>query len=151
MTYVPWQHHCGKILLVLLLTITTLTSCGRQARVITPPVTTPPAPAQPVVTPSPPHSPGVQPKVKGPAHSLWQQAESAMHQGNPAQAEMLMERALRIEPANGWYWFTMGQVQLAQGAPQKARQFWLKAKSQAGKNQALRQQVERALRELQNY
>ena len=74
---------------------------------------------------------------KGPAHILYQNAALALQKGDSAQAEMLLERALRIEPRNGWYWNAMGRVKYAQGASAQAIQFWKKSNSLAGKDAEL--------------
>jgi predicted Zn-dependent protease len=74
---------------------------------------------------------------KGPASSLYQNAEQALQKGDSARAEMLLERALRIEPRNGWYWNAMGRAKYAQGATDQAIQFWKKSNSLAGKDAEL--------------
>ena len=54
------------------------------------------------------------------------------------RAEMLLERALRVEPKNGWYWHAMGRVQYAQGSYAQAIQFCLKSNSMAGRDADLK-------------
>ncbi|MDR3630275.1 MAG: hypothetical protein P4L42_08055 [Desulfocapsaceae bacterium] len=77
--------------------------------------------------------PGIKPQ-QGPARSLYQDAEQALKKGDSARAEMLLERALRIEPRNGWYWNAMGRAKYSLGATEQAIQFWKKSKSLAGKD-----------------
>ena len=87
-----------------------------------------PEPAKPVAIYSP---------KLGPAASLYRQAESSLAQGRYRQAEMELERALRIEPRNGDYWYTMARVKYHQNLPDQAIQFSLKSKSLAGHNSDL--------------
>ena len=75
---------------------------------------------------------------KGPAHALYSEAEQAMRKGDYKQAEMLLERALRVEPGNGWYWHAMGRVQYGQGSFEQAIQFCLKSDSMAGRDPELK-------------
>jgi predicted Zn-dependent protease len=75
---------------------------------------------------------------KGPAHSLFRDAEQALRLGEYKRAEMLLERALRVEPKNGWYWHAMGRVQYEQGSFEQAIQFCLKSNSLAGQDMTLR-------------
>ncbi len=75
---------------------------------------------------------------RGPAHTLYRDAEHAMRKGDYKQAEMLLNRALRIEPRNGWYWHAMGQVKYAQTAYEQAIQFCLKSDSLAGSDPELK-------------
>lgn len=75
---------------------------------------------------------------RGPAHSLYREAEQAMRKGQYKQAEILLERALRVEPRNGWYWHAMGRVQYGQGSYEQAIQFCLKSDSMAGGDSELK-------------
>jgi predicted Zn-dependent protease len=84
-------------------------------------------------------SPGMKPQ-KGPAQALFRDAEQAIQKGQFKRAEMLLERALRVEPRNGWYWHAMGRVQFEQGFFDQARQFFLKSNSLAGSDADLKQQ-----------
>ena len=61
-----------------------------------------------------------------------------MRKGDYKQAEMLLERALRVEPGNGWYWHAMGRVQYGQGSFEQAIQFCLKSDSMAGRDPELK-------------
>jgi predicted Zn-dependent protease len=69
---------------------------------------------------------------KGPAQALFRDAEQAVQKGEYKRAEMLLERAVRVEPRNGWYWHMMGRVQYEQGSFDQAIQFCLKSNSLAG-------------------
>jgi tetratricopeptide (TPR) repeat protein len=69
---------------------------------------------------------------KGPAHTLFREAEESIQKGDYKRAEILLERALRVEPRNGWYYHVMGRVRYAQGSYEQAIQFCLKSDSMAG-------------------
>ncbi len=122
-----------------------------------------PEPPAPIERPEPPTPPiGIpetpvptQPPTsiqKGPAQSLFAQAESARQSRQPGQAEILLERALRIEPRNAQYWHTLGQIKYDQGDFGQAVQFCLKSDSLARNNNELRQSnrnlLEQAYRKL---
>jgi cytochrome c-type biogenesis protein CcmH/NrfG len=79
----------------------------------------------------------IEPHDKGPAHALFVQARQALSQGNNHQAELALERALRIEPGNPVYWHAMGRTKYRQSEYAQAIQFCLKSKSLAGKNREL--------------
>lgn len=79
-----------------------------------------------------------EPVRPGPAHRLYTQAESARKAGQPGQAEMLIERALRIEPRNALYWHALAQVKYDQGQFAQTVQLCLKAESLARGNPELR-------------
>ena len=55
-----------------------------------------------------------------------------MDQKNYRQAELMMERALRIEPKNGYYWYTLAEIKYGEKQYAKTVQFCLKSKSMAG-------------------
>jgi len=106
----------------------------------------------------PPSSPLISPPpleykpVTGPAAALYQDADIALQSGRLAEAEMLLERALRIEPRNPYYWHSMAQVKYRQGKYRDTVQFCLKAESLAGKqsqlvarNKELLQQAKKAV------
>lgn len=78
-------------------------------------------PAEPLAAPAT--------RPTGPAASLYQQADSALRAGDPARAEILIERALRIDPDQALYWHTLGRAKYDQGAYAQAVQFFLKAES----------------------
>ena len=81
-------------------------------------------------------SPSVQ---SGPAHSHYAKANEALASGHPDQAEMLLERALRIEPRNAQYWHLLAQSKYAQGDFGQTVQFCRKSESLAGNNNKLHQ------------
>ena len=70
----------------------------------------------------------------GPAHRLYTQAEATMASGQLEQAEMLLERALRIEPRNALYWHTLAQVKYDKGEFEQTVQLCLKSESLARDN-----------------
>lgn len=73
----------------------------------------------------------------GPANVLYEDAAQSMAEGAFNKAELSIERALRIEPSNPYYWYTMGKVKHRQGANAQAIQFCLKSKSLAGRDAKL--------------
>jgi tetratricopeptide (TPR) repeat protein len=93
-----------------------------------------------------------QPQPAGPAHSLYLQAERALRSGNPGQAEILLERALRIEPGNPLYWYSLGRAKYDQGDFAQTVQFCLKAEGTMSRNPGLarrnRELLENASRQL---
>lgn len=147
---------CGHLpaLPLTLLILLTLTGCSLKAPVWYPQAQKPeqsqptvPAdapkrsgafePVQEAAEPAPelPQRPAaVQP---GPAHRLYTQAEAAMASGLLEQAEMLMERALRIEPRNALYWHTLAQVKYDKGEFEQTVQLCLKSESLARDNPEL--------------
>lgn len=120
-------------LLPLLLVLLVLSSCAVQQpahREKPAPIAGPKAsvPIQP--------APSIQ---SGPARSLYAKANEALTAGHPGQAEMLLERALRIEPRNALYWHLLAQSKYAQGDFGQTVQFCRKSESLAGNNNKLRQ------------
>jgi hypothetical protein len=110
------------------------------------PVPLPPeksSPAPPPVRPAPlpepesaaeppaPSLPAYSPRT-GPAKALYLNAEQALTRGEREQAEMLIERALRIEPRNPHYWHTLARIKFAQGDYPQAIQLCRKSTSLAG-------------------
>ena len=69
--------------------------------------------------------------------SLLESAKQALQVDAFNQAEMFLERALRLEPRNGELWHTMGQVKFAKNHHAQAVQFCLKSNSLAGKDPQL--------------
>ena len=135
------QLPSAPFLLLLLLTVV-LYGCAvtapaptRPARPspteISPPAEMPPPTApRPAETPRPVKpSPGKVVQPTGPAGSLYIEAESALRSGNPGRAEILVERALRIDPGNARYWHLLGRAKFDQGAYPQAVQFFRKADS----------------------
>lgn len=142
MTATTTRHPAARLLppapflLLLLLLTVVLSNCAmigpaptRPARpsptVVTPPTEMPPPTAPRPVTPSP----GKVAPPTGPAGSLYLEAESALRSGNPGRAEILVERALRIDPGNARYWHLLGRAKFDQGAYPQALQFFRKAES----------------------
>lgn len=134
-----------------LVTITLLTlllnGCATQQRVYYPepattpattttPPTSPPTPIPtptPVQSPEPSQTPTPQYEpVTGQATALYTKADEALRAGQYANSEMLLERALRIEPQNAHYWYTLAKVKYQQQQYPQAVQFCLKADSLAG-------------------
>lgn len=133
--------------------------CGRRTVVYTPaePKQSPPdisrrlPPTQPVKPKDPAvqHSPAPTIRQPGPAHALIKDAERAMQGGDFQRAEILVERALRVEPGNGWYWHTLGKVQYKKGATAQAQQFFLKSSSLAGNDRELLQRNQSFMQTMQ--
>lgn len=90
-------------------------------------VTQPAEATAPAETAKPVAAPAARPT--GPAASLYQQADSALRSGDPGRAEILIERALRIDPDQALYWHTLGRAKYDQGAYAQAVQLFLKAES----------------------
>lgn len=126
---------------LLLLVVLVLPSCAIQHPVQRPgtpvPIERPDVPV-PIERPQVPvpQPPAVQ---SGPARSLYASANEALASGHPGQAEMLLERALRIEPRNAQYWHLLAQSKYAQGDFGQTVQFCHKSESLAGNNNKLRQ------------
>lgn len=74
------------------------------------------------------------PSQTGAAAALYQTAREALGKSEYKQAEMTMERALRIEPRNGYYWYTMAQIKYRQQDYSQAINLCLKSKSFAGQD-----------------
>lgn len=68
----------------------------------------------------------------GAGSTLYTSAQDAMARGNDQQAEMLMERALKIEPRNAHYWYTMARVKFRQHQYSQTVHLCSKSKSLAG-------------------
>ena len=81
-------------------------------------------------------SPPLQPKL-GPAASLYHRSEQHVKEGRFDLAEMMLERALRIEPRNPYYWHAMAEIRLGQGKTREAIQCCLKSNSLASGNASL--------------
>lgn len=69
--------------------------------------------------------------MSGPAAPLHKKAKGLLSQKEYRQAELAMERALRIEPKNGYYWHTLAKIAYSQGQLGKTVQLCLKSKSLA--------------------
>lgn len=104
------------------------------------PSTPRPQPGEPAPQPGAPVPQQTPPAMQtGPARSLYAQANEALAAGHPGQAEMLLERALRIEPGNAQFWHALGQSKYDQGEFAQAVQFCLKSESLARDNGGLGQ------------
>ncbi len=77
------------------------------------------------------------PPPHGVAGSLHKSADKSLAAGRFSQAEVLVERALRLEPRNPELWHMMARVKLGQNNPAQAVQFCLKANTLATGNRAL--------------
>ncbi|MFH0780961.1 MAG: hypothetical protein V2B20_03280 [Pseudomonadota bacterium] len=113
-------------LTVLILVVIVLNGCAGSRKV------GPPLSPGPTVPPPTEYKP-----VVGPAAALYAEAEKSLQAGRLAESEMLLERALRIEPRNPYYWHTMAQVKYRQRQYREAVQFCLKSDSLAGKQTQL--------------
>lgn len=74
------------------------------------------------------------------AGTLLAGARQNMQAGQFSQAEMMLERALRVEPRNARLWHEMAQVKYGQQEYAQAVQFCIKSNSLAGKDYGLIQQ-----------
>lgn len=110
-----------------------------------------PAPApgsQPGRTPAPAEAPAlapgyesvVVPKEGKAAGTLLAGARQNLRAGKFNQAEMALERALRLEPRNARLWHEMAQVKYGQKDFKQVVQFCIKSKSLAGKDYDLTRQ-----------
>ncbi len=113
----------------------------------------PPPPPTPAPVPTPTPAPTPVPPVAGPAAPLYAEAETALQAGNYQGAEILLQRALRIEPRNPHYWYALARTAAQQGNHQKTVQLCLKAASLAAADSQLTHRIrslkERADRALQ--
>ena len=126
----------GQVIL-LLCTGIFLYGCGGRVSV---PVYEPteqnyPEPAEPEVEVVPPAS-SID-MMSGPAAPLYRKAKSLLIQKEYKQAELTMERALRIEPKNGYYWYMLAEIASSQKQNGRTVQFCLKSKSLAGSDTRL--------------
>ena len=102
----------------------------------------------PVPAPAPLPDPGLRPNrdfVPVPeegkaAGTLLASARQSVGSGQFSQAEMMLERALRLEPRNARLWHEMAQVKYGQKDYGQAVQFCIKSNSLAGKDYGLIQQ-----------
>jgi tetratricopeptide (TPR) repeat protein len=109
-------------------------------------------PPLPVPAPSPPpepvyeSGPGIThesvpvPEEGKAAGTLLASARQNVRAGEFGQAEMTLERALRVEPRNARLWHEMAQVKFGQKDYRQAVQFCIKSNSLAGKDYGLIQQ-----------
>jgi tetratricopeptide (TPR) repeat protein len=74
------------------------------------------------------------------AGTLLASARQNVRAGQFSQAEMVLERALRLEPRNARLWYEMAQVKYGQKDYGQVVQFCIKSNSLAGKDYGLTQQ-----------
>ncbi|MBW6519686.1 MAG: tetratricopeptide repeat protein [Desulfoarculaceae bacterium] len=74
------------------------------------------------------------------AGTLLASARQSVRSGQFSQAEMTLERALRLEPRNARLWHEMAQVKYGQQEYGQVVQFCIKSNSLAGKDYGLIQQ-----------
>jgi tetratricopeptide (TPR) repeat protein len=92
----------------------------------------------------------------GPAAGLYNEAEKALVSGRAGDAEMLIERALRIEPRNPLYWYTLARAKFNQRLYAETIQLCRKVETLIGKglgslasrNKALQAQARIAVKSL---
>jgi Flp pilus assembly protein TadD len=84
----------------------------------------------------------------GPAGILLTQADEKAAVGDRAQAIALLERAVRLEPRNGYAWLRLGKLYLAKGDSARAEQFARRALQFAGGDRALAEQSKGLLEEI---
>ena len=77
------------------------------------------------------------PPAQRPTDALLASANKAMAAGRLDQAEMHLERALRISPRDAALWQGLARIRFAQGNYGQALQFCLKSNSLAGGNRAI--------------
>ncbi len=97
--------------------------------------------------------PGVSPpSLPSPAENLLHEADEELQHRRYDKAEILAERALRMEPQNPIIWQLMGRIKHAMNNHSQAVQFYKKSNSMAGKNSELREQnmlyIEEAYRKM---
>ena len=143
----------SRHILVLLFVVMFLHGCG--GRPIVPVVYQPPSPsypepALPEVESQQPQQPTIpKDRYAGPAAPLYRKAKTFMAQEDYRQAELAMERALRIEPKNGYYWYTLAEIKYAGKQYGKMKQLCLKSKSLAGGDNNLIQLNDRLINKVQ--
>lgn len=148
----PAPFHCWVILFLLSLL---LNGCASQQRVYYPRPSTAPPPTTPAPSPVPKPTPAAKYEpATGQATALFSKADEALSAGQYPNAEMLLERALRIEPQNAHYWYTLAKVKYQQQQYPQTVQFCLKADSLAASQPQLavlnRELLEKAKNELNN-
>lgn len=173
MTHIPRKYCWRRIAsLVVALTIITLANgCAIKQRVHPPPPR--PEPTAPSPVPRPEVRPEIQPELSvppaeqpapdklsppppayvprtGPAKGLYSEAEKALASGQAGKAEMLMERALRIEPRNAHYWHTLARIKHQQAQYAQTIQFCLKSNSLATGQPQLTERNNQLLQQAKN-
>lgn len=110
-----------------------------QLEPLPPPIEGVPSEEIPEVQPEVP-APVYVPPPPGQAGALLSSANKALQAGQFNQAEMHLERALRVEPRSAQLWYAMAQVRFGQQNYAQAVQFCLKSNSLAARNAAILQQ-----------
>jgi len=94
--------------------------------------------------------PGSYQPALGSAASLYHQANHAAATGDYVKAEQLLERALRIEPKNSYYWYMLARFKYEQQQYPQVIQLCLKSKSIAGSDERLLQMNDHLIHQAQN-
>jgi tetratricopeptide (TPR) repeat protein len=114
-------------LLLLLLLLLALGGCASPAK----------KSGQPLPKVEPPPMEVLQEQEKtaqpGPAAGLYNDAEKALTAGRAGDAEILLERALRIEPRNPLYWYTLARAKFNQRLYTETLQLCRKVETLLGK------------------
>lgn len=84
-------------------------------------------PGVPKVTPTSPKAD----MLSGPAAPLHKKAQALLANKEYRLAELAIERALRVEPKNSYYWHTLAEIAFSQNQHGRAVQLCLKSKSLA--------------------
>jgi len=147
-----YRKMSSRHLVALLFVVMFLHGCS--GRPIAPVVYQPPSPETRYPDPILPEVGSQQPtapkdRYAGPAAPLYRKAKTFMAQENYRQAELAMERALRIEPKNGYYWYTLAEIKFADKQYGKMKQLCLKSKSLAGGDNNLIQLNDRLINKAQ--
>ena len=137
--YIGW--HLGLLLAMIL----SLHGCAGKAPVQPPtvpvPDSRPPAVSAPTPTPEPVAPPRREsvpvPEEGKAAGTLLANARQNVRAGKFNQAEMMLERALRLEPRNARLWHEMAQVKYGQKNYGQVIQFCIKSNSLAKKDYGL--------------
>jgi tetratricopeptide (TPR) repeat protein len=78
--------------------------------------------------------------ISAPAAELLSEAEQALERGDYNQAELQMERAMRVDPRNGQIWNLMARIRYEQGDYGQTVQFCLKSNTLANQDRSLMRQ-----------
>jgi len=78
--------------------------------------------------------------ISTPAAELLSDAEQALERGDYNQAELQMERAMRVDPRNGRVWHLMAKIRYGQGDYDQTVQFCLKSNTLANHDRTLMRQ-----------
>lgn len=78
--------------------------------------------------------------ITTPTAELMSDAEQALERGDYNQAELQMERAMRVDPRNGRIWHLMARIRYEQGDYGQTVQFCLKSNTLANHDRILMRQ-----------